>query len=110
MDGISNEKLVELAGSTVIGTTSGLQAQKAQAELNKRLIESIDRLKNSLDKNNIATTKYNKVLLTVTVVMLLLALLQILLFILTLNYPWYFKILLEAIPVVIVIIFLRLNK
>jgi len=36
------DQLVELAGETVIGTPSGLKSQKAQAEINRRLIEALN--------------------------------------------------------------------
>jgi len=47
--GMMVDQLVELAGSTVIGTPSGLNAQKAQAEINRRLIEALNASKDSTD-------------------------------------------------------------
>lgn len=47
------DQLVELAGETVIGTPSGLKSQKAQAEINRRLIEALNASKESM-------TKYSK--------------------------------------------------
>jgi len=41
------DQLVELAGETVIGTPSGLKSQKAQAEINRRLIEALNDSKES---------------------------------------------------------------
>jgi hypothetical protein len=43
------DQLVEHAGSTVIGTLSGLNAQKSQAEINRRLIEALNASKDSTD-------------------------------------------------------------
>ncbi len=50
MKELTNEELVNIAGSTVIGTPSGLKAQKVQAELNKRLMDSIGVLKSTLNE------------------------------------------------------------
>lgn len=43
------DQLVELAGGTVIGTPSGLGAQKAQAEIDRRLIEALNAYKESTE-------------------------------------------------------------
>ncbi|TAK57001.1 hypothetical protein EPO17_03160 [Patescibacteria group bacterium] len=43
------DELVEHAGNTVIGTPSGLNAQKSQAEINRRLIEALNASKDSTD-------------------------------------------------------------
>ena len=53
------DQLVELAGDTVIGTPSGLKAQKAQAEINRRLIEALNASRDS-------TEKYSKWLIGLT--------------------------------------------
>lgn len=102
MDKISNEQLVELAGTTVIGTPSGLKAQQAQAELDKRLIENMESLKNSLDQNNIVASKYNKILLGLTMLMALLAVFQVLLTTIAMNFSWIVKLVFMVIPVAIV--------
>lgn len=44
------DQLVELTGETVIGTPSGLKSQKAQAEINRRLIEALNESKESTKK------------------------------------------------------------
>ena len=49
---MENEDLVKLAGGTVIGTPSGLKAQHAQAELTKRLLESIGELNKNIKELN----------------------------------------------------------
>jgi len=67
---LTNEKLVELAGETVIGTTSGLKAQYAQAELIKRLMDSI----NGLNKT---TSRYSDKLLGLTIVLFFIAFVQL---------------------------------
>jgi cytochrome c-type biogenesis protein CcmH/NrfG len=59
------DQLVELAGETVIGTPSGLKSQKAQAEINRRLIEALNESRDS-------TNKYNEKLLFLTWVLLFL--------------------------------------
>lgn len=107
MERISNEELVQAAGSTVIGTPSGLKAQQAQAELNRRLIESMDQLRGSIDKNNDATKKYNKVILNLTLAMALLAVFQVLLAAFTTIFPWPIKIGLAIVPIMIIVMVLR---
>lgn len=59
------EELVELAGEMVIGTSSGLKSQKAQAEINRRLIEALNASKDS-------TEKYSKWLIGLTVALVIL--------------------------------------
>lgn len=70
---ISDKELVELAGSTVVGTTSGLKAQHAQAELTRRLMDSIK----SLDKT---TSRYSNVLVILTVILVMITIYQFILF------------------------------
>ena len=67
---LSNEKLVELSGKTVVGTPSGLDAQRAQAELTKRLMESIDNL-------NKSTSRYSDRLLGLTLLLFFIAFIQL---------------------------------
>lgn len=59
------DELVELAGSAVIGTPSGQKAQKAGAEINRRLIEALNASKDS-------TERYSKKLLFLTWVLIVL--------------------------------------
>jgi hypothetical protein len=66
----TNNELVAIIGGTVIGTPSGLNAQQAQAELNKRLINSMDNL-------NKSTTDYSRRLLDLNVVLFLVAIAQL---------------------------------
>ena len=77
MKDLSNEDLVQIAGSRVIGTSGGVKAQQAQAELNKRLIESLEKLGENFSKSSVATAKFNKVTLDLTITMVFLAMLQI---------------------------------
>ena len=63
-------ELVDNIGSVVIGTTSGLKAQFAQAELTRRLIVSI----RDLDRT---TSKYSRIIVLLTVVLGILAGIQI---------------------------------
>jgi len=63
------DQLVELAGEAVIGTPSGLKSQKAQAEINRRLIEA-------LNDSNKSATKYSKILVILTVVLFFVAVMQ----------------------------------
>ena len=71
----TEEELVSDAGQTVIGTPSGLKAQHAQAELTRRLINSIKHLDET-------TSHYSRVLIWLTVILGIFALIQILLFVL----------------------------
>ena len=53
------DQLVNLAGKTVMGTLNGLQSQKAQAEINRRLIEALNESRDS-------TNRYSEKLLFLT--------------------------------------------
>ncbi len=77
MNTASNEELVKTVGAVVIGTPSGLKAQEAQAELNRRLIEKMEALVTSLDKNNETTERFNRRTLQLTWAMAVLAVVQI---------------------------------
>jgi hypothetical protein len=66
----SSKDLVRIAGETVIGTPSGLKAQHAQAELTKRLTDSINRL-------NSSTTFYSDRMLELTIFLFVLGSIQI---------------------------------
>lgn len=59
------DQLVELAGETIIGTGSGLKSQKAQAEINRRLIEALNASQES-------TKQYSKRLECLTWVLVIL--------------------------------------
>lgn len=67
---LTNEELVKIIGEKIIGTESGLNAQQAQAELNRRLINNINNL-------NSSTTVYSQKLLQLTVILFITALIQI---------------------------------
>ncbi len=109
MKDLANEELVNIAGSTVIGTPSGLKAKQAQAELNKRLMDSIGGLKNTIDENNKATHKYNDVILDLTIAMALLAVLQVIIAALANNFSWPLRIGLAIAPVMVLVMAVR-NK
>ena len=66
----TDEELVELAGSSIIGTPGGLKAQHAQAELTRRLMISI----NNSSKE---TSRYSDRLLDLTILLFFLAVIQI---------------------------------
>jgi hypothetical protein len=70
INGISDVELVAFAGSTVIGTSSGLKAQHAQAELTRRLMETIR-------EANKSTTRHSTVTLGFTFVLFVTAILQL---------------------------------
>ncbi|HEY4514499.1 MAG TPA: hypothetical protein VJH69_04245 [Candidatus Paceibacterota bacterium] len=59
------DELVALTGSSVVGTESGKKAQKADAEINRRLIEALNSSKES-------TEGYSKKLLFLTWVLVVL--------------------------------------
>ena len=77
---VSNEQLVEEAGRAVIGTPSGLVSQRAQAELARRLMESIRDLDTS-------TGRYSRVIIALTLCLGLLAYLQLMVGIFSLPLP-----------------------
>src|SRR5262245_58880852 len=77
MNNLTEKNLVETIGSNVIGTPSGLKAQQAQAELNRRLIVSLRDLKVSTDKNNQKTDKFNKLMVNFNIALLLVAVIQV---------------------------------
>ena len=65
------DQLVELAGDAVIGTSSGLKSQKAQAEINRRLIEALNASKES-SKNFSKKIEYlTWVLVVLTIILIL---------------------------------------
>lgn len=78
----TDEQLVKDAGSVVVGTPSGLRAQEAQTEMMRRL-------KNSIEKLDHNTERYNKLLLLLTVVLVITAIAQIVvsIWVSSLN-PW----------------------
>ena len=65
------DKLVELAGETVIGTLSGLKSQKAQAEINRRLIEALNASKESTKQYSKRLEYLTWVLVTLTVILVI---------------------------------------
>lgn len=66
----SDKELVEITGEKVIGTPSGLDAQCAQAELTRRLMESIKQLERS---NN----RYSDRMLELTILLFIIGFVQI---------------------------------
>ena len=63
------EQLVELSGSTVIGTPSGMSAQQAQAEMNRRLIEALNDSKESTGRFSKRLELLTWVLVVLTVIL-----------------------------------------
>ncbi len=74
---LSDAELVEMAGSRVIGTQSGMKAQAAQTEMTRRLILALRDSKESADG-------YSKLLIYFTVLLFVIGLAQLILFSLTL--------------------------
>lgn len=72
------DQLVELAGDTVIGTPSGLKSQKAQAEINRRLIEALNASQES-------TKQYSKRLECLTWVLVILTVVLVIIGVWTLT-------------------------
>lgn len=101
---LSDDELVETSGSTAIGTTSGQKAQHAQAELIRRLMETIR------DANE-TTTKYSKVMLAFTFVLFVISLLQLVTTIFTLNFNTPIRVLMVGISFFILVwVFWRIDK
>ena len=98
---LSNKKLVESAGKTVIGTPSGLEAQHAQAELTKRLMDSI----NSLNKS---TSRYSDRLLDLTILLFMIAFIQLLVSLGTISTSWKMWIWLMVVVTYVVYYMLRI--
>ncbi len=81
---LTNEELVEIAGKTVIGTQSGLNAQYAQAELTRRLMRSIGTLTGE-------TATYSKVLVDLTLLLAVVAVFQLSTTIVPASVSWWYK-------------------
>lgn len=79
------DQLVELAGDSVIGTPSGLKSQKAQAEINRRLIEALNASKESTDI-------YSEKILNLSLVLLLVAMAQLMVSIFALPFPLWVQV------------------
>ncbi len=102
MHHLSNEELVKMAGETVIGTTSGLKSQQAQAELSRRLIESNLELKKSLDSSTDMTKTFNNAMFNLTIILTFLAIIQIYASTIGTQMHWVWKIILYVAPLVVV--------
>ena len=81
---LTDEQLVERTGSVTIGTPSGMRAQEAQAELIRRLTESI----RSMDKT---TEHYSFRILGLTLVLLVATGILIVLTAMMLPFNWIVK-------------------
>lgn len=71
------EQLVELAGEAVIGTPSGLKSQKAQAEINRRLIEALNTSQESTKQYDKRLEYLTWVLVILTVILVLIEVLPL---------------------------------
>ncbi len=69
------DQLVELAGETVIGTPSGLRSQKAQAEINRQLIEALNASKDSTERYSKKLECLTWVLVGLTVILIVIGVL-----------------------------------
>lgn len=69
--GMTVDQLVELAGETVVGTPSGLKSQKAQAEINRRLIEALNASQESTKQYSERLERLTWVLVALTVVLVI---------------------------------------
>jgi len=69
------EQLVELAGETVVGTPSGLKSQKAQAEINRRLIEALNASQESTKQYSKRLEYLSWMLVVLTVVLVIIGIL-----------------------------------
>ena len=67
------DQLVELAGETVVGTSSGLKSQKAQAEINRRLIEALNTSQKSTEKYSKRLEYLTWMLVILTIVLVIIA-------------------------------------
>jgi len=67
-------QLVELAGGTIIGTPSGMKVQKAQAEINRRLIEALNASKEATKKYSRRIEFLTWVLVVLTIILVITAL------------------------------------
>lgn len=81
IDNLTDKEFVELSGSVVAGTQSGLKAQRAQAELTRRLMSSI----NNLNKE---TSRYSDKLIDLTVILFVIAFLQLEVSLGTISASW----------------------
>ena len=99
---LSDEELVQIVGEKVIGTPSGLEAQHAQAELNRRLINSI----NSFNKS---TATYSEKLIDLTLILFAVALLQVTISVWSFSEDWITRILLSGIILLFFLFMARLE-
>lgn len=65
------DQLVELTGQTVIGTESGLKSQKAQAEINRRLIEALNGSQESTKQYSTRLESLTWVLVILTMILVI---------------------------------------
>lgn len=78
----NDDELVGASGSTVVGTEAGRKAQHAQAELIRRLMQTI----RNADQT---TTKYSKVMVAFTFILFVIAMLQLVVAIFSSKFdPW----------------------
>lgn len=91
---LTDEELVEIAGKTVIGTQSGLNAQYAQAELTRRLMKNIANLTGE-------TAMYSKVLVGLTLLLAVVAVFQLATTVVPASAPGWYKLVLLNILLVI---------
>lgn len=68
---VTDDELVQMSGSTTIGTGAGQKAQHAQAELMRRLMESITNL-------NKETSRYSQSIVDLTILLFAISFLQLL--------------------------------
>lgn len=71
--GMTVDQLVELTGEIVIGTSSGLKVQKAQAEINRRLIEALNASKESTEKYSKRIEYLTWALVVLTIILVVIA-------------------------------------
>lgn len=92
---LTDVELVDIAGKSVIGTVSGLESQYAQAEINRRLMDSI----NNLNKE---TGKYSKVLINLTWLLFAIGIIQLIITIIGPAEDWIQR----SIYIVAILVFL----
>lgn len=97
----TNEDLVKIIGENIIGTPSGLNAQHAQAELNRRLVNSINNL-------NSSTTVYSRKLLQLTIILFFTALIQIFVSLMSVAPSWKEWLIFCFVVMVIIILLIQL--
>lgn len=106
----SDEELINLSGTYVMGTPSGTKAQQSQAELNRRLKNKMEELNTSIKNLNKSTDKYNSRLIGLTIILIVLTIMQVMFTVQMTNYSNWLKVVLVLGFVFIIILLYKYSN